>query len=104
MCGNYRDKEGEAVQFYFGGSSTRTEKYAVHQKEIPIPLSSQEVPDNDHSGSVVRSNPEMAGKGAGQGESSSKLDGQIACIKYTLFCFNIMSWVGAVTVIPGRVM
>lgn len=36
----------------------------------------------------------MAGKGDGKGEGSSKLDGQIACIKYTLFCFNIMSWVG----------
>lgn len=35
----------------------------------------------------------MAGKGAGAGEGTAKLDGQIACIKYTLFCFNIMSWV-----------
>lgn len=36
----------------------------------------------------------MAGKGDGAGEGTAKLDGQIACIKYTLFCFNIMSWVG----------
>lgn len=36
----------------------------------------------------------MAGKGDGRGEGTAKLDGQIACIKYTLFCFNIMSWVG----------
>ena len=36
----------------------------------------------------------MAGKGDGAGEGTAKLDGQIACLKYTLFCFNIMSWVG----------
>lgn len=27
------------------------------------------------------------------GESAAKLANQIACIKYTLFCFNIIAWV-----------
>ena len=39
----------------------------------------------------------MAGKGDGAGEGTAKLDGQIACLKYTLFCFNIMSWVGDIS-------
>jgi len=36
----------------------------------------------------------MAGKGDGQGEKSAeKLANQIACIKYTVFCFNVVAWV-----------
>lgn len=35
----------------------------------------------------------MAGQGKGQGEAGDKLAGQIACIKYTVFCFNIVCWV-----------
>lgn len=33
----------------------------------------------------------MAGKGDGQGETA-KLEKNIACIKYTVFCFNIIAW------------
>jgi hypothetical protein len=32
-------------------------------------------------------------KGEGKGESAAKLANQIACIKYTIFCFNIVAWV-----------
>lgn len=35
----------------------------------------------------------MAGKGDGQGDSTAKLEKNIACIKYSLFCFNIIAWV-----------
>uniref|UniRef100_A0A1L8DJV0 Tetraspanin n=2 Tax=Nyssomyia neivai TaxID=330878 RepID=A0A1L8DJV0_9DIPT len=37
----------------------------------------------------------MAGKGRGQGENAAKLENQIACIKYTIFCFNICAWMVA---------
>ena len=32
-------------------------------------------------------------KALGQGEANAKLEGQIACIKYTIFCFNVICWV-----------
>lgn len=35
----------------------------------------------------------MTGKGDGQGESAAKLEKSIGCIKYTLFCFNVVAWV-----------
>lgn len=35
----------------------------------------------------------MTGKGDGQGESVAKLEKSIGCIKYTLFCFNVVAWV-----------
>lgn len=35
----------------------------------------------------------MAGKGQGQGENAAKLEKNIACIKYTIFCFNVVAWV-----------
>ncbi|XP_052873323.1 tetraspanin-2A [Anopheles cruzii] len=31
-------------------------------------------------------------RGEGKGESVARLSNQIACIKYTLFCFNIVAW------------
>lgn len=34
----------------------------------------------------------MTGKGDGQGESVAKLEKSIGCIKYTLFCFNVVAW------------
>lgn len=30
-----------------------------------------------------------------RGESAARLARNIACIKYTLFCFNIVAWVSA---------
>lgn len=33
------------------------------------------------------------GKGDGQGSGVGKLESQIYCMKYTLFCFNIVLWV-----------
>ncbi|CAH0397590.1 unnamed protein product [Chilo suppressalis] len=33
-----------------------------------------------------------AGRGAGQGSGVGKLESQIYCIKYTLFCFNVVLW------------
>lgn len=35
----------------------------------------------------------MAGQGEGEGKGSEKLTDNIACIKYTVFCFNIVAWV-----------
>ena len=35
----------------------------------------------------------MAGKGDGHGETSEKLEKNISCIKYSLFCFNVIAWV-----------
>lgn len=35
----------------------------------------------------------MAGHGEGEGKGSEKLTDNIACIKYTVFCFNIVAWV-----------
>ncbi|XP_049289291.1 tetraspanin-2A [Anopheles funestus] len=32
-------------------------------------------------------------RGEGKGESVARLSNQIACIKYTLFCFNIVAWI-----------
>ncbi|CAD7088267.1 unnamed protein product [Hermetia illucens] len=34
----------------------------------------------------------MAGQGEGYGKSSATLENRIGCVKYTLFCFNIVSW------------
>lgn len=36
---------------------------------------------------------DMAGKVNGQGANMAKLENQISCIKYSLFCFNIIAWV-----------
>ncbi|CAG9792149.1 unnamed protein product [Diatraea saccharalis] len=33
-----------------------------------------------------------AGRGAGRGPAVGKLESQIYCIKYTLFCFNVVLW------------
>ncbi|KAL4709334.1 hypothetical protein ACJJTC_007066 [Scirpophaga incertulas] len=33
-----------------------------------------------------------AGRGEGQGPAVGKLESQIYCIKYTLFCFNVVLW------------
>lgn len=35
----------------------------------------------------------MAGHGEGEGKGSEKLTDNIACVKYTVFCFNIVAWV-----------
>lgn len=29
----------------------------------------------------------------GQGATMAKLENQISCVKYSLFCFNIIAWV-----------
>lgn len=34
-----------------------------------------------------------AGRGDGKGPGVGKLEAQIYCIKYTLFCFNVVLWV-----------
>lgn len=34
-----------------------------------------------------------AGTAGGQGSGVGKLESQIYCIKYTLFCFNVILWV-----------
>lgn len=34
-----------------------------------------------------------AGRGEGRGPGVGKLESQIYCIKYTLFCFNVVLWV-----------
>lgn len=33
------------------------------------------------------------GRGEGKGPGVGKLESQIYCIKYTLFCFNVVLWV-----------
>lgn len=39
----------------------------------------------------------MAGKGDGQGAvQAAKLENQISCIKYSIFCFNIIAWVSEI--------
>lgn len=35
----------------------------------------------------------MAGKADRESETSDKLEKQISCIKYSLFCFNVIAWV-----------
>lgn len=35
----------------------------------------------------------VQGKLMGQDEGTAKLEKNIACIKYTIFCFNIIAWV-----------
>lgn len=35
----------------------------------------------------------MAGKGEGYGTNTDKLENRIGCVKYTLFCFNVVAWV-----------
>lgn len=42
---------------------------------------------------------DMAGKGDGQGARMAKLENQISSIKYSIFCFNIIAWVGSVFVV-----
>lgn len=37
------------------------------------------------------------GQGDGQGESAAKLEKSIGCIKYTLFCFNVVAWVSNIS-------
>lgn len=37
------------------------------------------------------------GQGEGQGESVAKLEKSIGCIKYTLFCFNVVAWVSNIS-------
>lgn len=41
----------------------------------------------------------MAGKGDGQGANLAKLENQINTIKYSIFCLNVIAWVGKVVVI-----
>ena len=38
------------------------------------------------------------GKIDSRGESAARLARNIACVKYTLFCFNIVAWVSLVSI------
>lgn len=40
----------------------------------------------------------MAGKGDGHGANMVKLENQINTIKYSIFCLNIIAWVGSIRI------